>query len=75
MSLDLTPRQRSLLRQIDAIKAMPGHDRDQLRKLVHQLTEDDDISIELRRDEKRRQGRAGSRSPHFGVWLDDDNDD
>jgi len=62
----MTERQQRIFAQIQAAKADPKHDPKSLKRLVHMLTEDDDIEHELMRREKYREGRGGSRSPSLG---------
>ena len=68
----MTERQQRIFAQIQAAKADPKHDPKALKKLAHMLTEDDDIEYDLKRREKYREGRGGSRSPSFGKWARDD---
>ena len=68
----MTERQQFIFAQIQAIKADPKHDPKYLKKLAHMLTQDDDISYDMRRRERYRDGRGGSRSPSFGKWARDD---
>jgi hypothetical protein len=68
----MTERQQRIFADIQAEKAMPNPDPKLLKKLAHWLTEDDDIADDLKRREKYREGRGGSRSPSYGRWSRDD---
>lgn len=68
----MTERQQRIFAHIQAEKASPSPDPNLLKKLAHLLTEDDDIADDLKRQEKYREGRGGSRSPSYGRWKRDD---
>jgi hypothetical protein len=68
----MTERQQRLWKQIQEAKADPNHDKVALKRLVHRLTEDDDLEYEMKAQANYRESRGGSRSPAFGKWAHDD---
>ncbi len=72
----MTPYQKSLFAEIQAMKRDPRHDKKQLKKMVKWLTEEDDRTGELKAQQRVRRGQKsktpGSRNPHYGWWRTDD---
>lgn len=64
----MTDYQQQLWAKIQAMKADPNHNKAALKRLVHLMTEDDDISGEIKARERFREGRKGGRNPAYGKW-------